>query len=76
MSAEQTLHKLMYSLRKAITSKAEKVSDLVPKIGGGIGPRRKLFNAALKVRQQTDKQFRVVLKQIAGNDPVMRKRIR
>lgn len=76
MSIEKVIRDATFKLRKTAVSIAEKVSDLVPKIGPPIGPRRDLIRFVKAAQKDVNKQFTKVLRQLAGRDAKLKRLIK
>ena len=72
MSIKSVLHKYEKSLQKAYVSAAEKVSDIVPKIGPGPLPRRDLIRLLERFKKNLVRQIISAQLKIAGRDPKLR----
>ena len=74
MNTQKILAKYGYKLRKAYVSVAEKVSDLVPKIGPGgpVGPRRDFIRLLTRLKKNMDQRITTLQLKVAGRDPKLR----
>lgn len=76
MSVESTIRNAAYKLQKTSVSIAEKVSDLVPKLGPGVGPRRDLIRLVGRLQKAVNREFDALRRRIAGSNAALKKLIR
>lgn len=74
IDAQKILATYSHKLQKAYVSVAEKVSDLVPKIGPGgpVGPRRDFIRLLTRLKKNMDQRITTVQLKVAGRDPKLR----
>lgn len=76
MSAQDAIRKATYKLRKAHVSIAEKVSDLIPKMGPPVGPRRDLIKFIKAAQKDVNKQLTRLQRRVAGSDAALKRLIK
>ena len=74
MDAKKILEKYGYKLQKAYVSAAEKISDLVPKIGPGgpVLPRRDFIRLLTRLKKNMEQRITTLQLKVAGRDPKLR----
>jgi hypothetical protein len=72
MGFEETIRNAAFRLQKETVSIAEKVSDLLPKLGPGVGPRRDLIRLLARIQKQADRRINLLKRKVAGNHPTLR----